>query len=201
MKQKTRKHKYREITAAAGKDLNTTVIELAEVYLSDFPESKGAWSMYSFALHNVDRFKDAKSALQKLLKLVEESDENISWYFCKMGRIYEDSGNFHKAIEWFHKAHLANPSEATFLIYKGVLLLRKEKPDEAAKNLIVATKCSEGFIEEAFYNLGVVRIAQKKYEEALDCFEKALEIDSKYKEAKQQLGDIKQVISLKEKHR
>ena len=196
MKQKTRKQRYREITSAADKELNATVVELAEVYLKDFPDSQGAWSMYSFALYRTDRIKDAKKALHKLLKLTGESDENFSWYLCRMGRIYEDSGHFHKAIEWFHKAHLANPLEATFLIYKGVLFLRTEKYDEASKTLIEATKCSEGCIEEAFYNLGVVRIAQKRYEEALVCFENAIEIDRKYKEAKQQFKDMQQVLSI-----
>ncbi len=199
MKQKTRKQRYREITLAADKELNVTVLELAEVYLNDFPDSQGAWSMYSHALYRVERFKDAKKALNKLLKLTEKSGEDISWYLCRMGRIYEDSGYFNKAIQWFHKAHLANPSEATFLIYEGVMFLRTEKYNEASETLIEATKCSEGCIEEAFYNLGVVRIAQKRYEEALICFENALEIDHKYKEAKQQFKDMKQVLSILKK--
>lgn len=152
--------------------------------------------MYSYALRNVDRFKDAKKALDRLLKLTGKSDDDISWYLCQMGRIYEDSGNFQKAIQWFDKANLANPEEATFLIYKGVMLLRLEKYDDSSEVLLKATHCSEGCIEEAFYNLGVVRIAQEKYEEAFICFEKALEIDSKYKEAKQQLKDMEKVLEI-----
>ena len=196
MKQKTRKQRYREIISADNKDQNATVIELAKDYLRDFPDSQGAWLRYGLALSNVSRFKDAKKALHRLLKLYGKFDENSSWYLCRVGRIYENSGHFHKAIEWFHKAHLANISEATFLIYKGVSLLRIEKFDEAAETLIKATQCSEGCIDEAFYNLGVVRIAQENYEEAFTCFEKAIQIDPKYKEAIQQLKDVEKVLEI-----
>ncbi len=186
----------KEIISAEEKNLNSCVIELAEKYLADFPDSQGAWSMYSYALYRVDRFQDAKKSLLKTLELTENSDNNHSWIICKIGSIYEDSGHFHKAIEYFEKAQLSNPNEATFLIYKGVLLLRIGKYKEAAEILIKATKCEKGCIDEAFYNLGVVRIAQSKYQEAAECFKKALEIDPKYKEAKQQLKDVTQVLTI-----
>jgi tetratricopeptide (TPR) repeat protein len=198
MKRKTRKQKYLEIVSADDKELNACVIELSESYLKDFPDSHDAWLMYGFALYRTDRFKEAKKALIRTMKLTEESDDNLSWLFCRMGQSYEGSGKFNKAIEWYKKAHNLNPSEATFLIYQGVLSLRLGKYDEAAQILIKATNCSEGCIDEAFYNLGVVRIAQKRYNEALTCFEKTLEIDPKYKEAKQQLKDMKKVLEILE---
>ncbi len=198
MKIKTRKQRYREINTADNKELNACVIELAENYLKDFPDSQGAWLMYSFALYRIDRFKDAKKALFKTMELTKESDDNFSWLLCRMGRIYEGSGHFHKAIECFKNAHLSNSNEATFLIYKGVLLLRIGKYSEAAETLIKATKCEKGYIDEAFYNLGIVRIAQSNYEEASEYFKKALEIDPKYKEAKQQLKDVTQALSILE---
>ncbi len=197
MKQKTRKQRYNEIVSADDEELNSCVIELAEVYLKDFPDSQGAWLMYSFALYKTDRFKEAKKALIKTIKLTEESDDNFSWLLCRMGRLYEDSGHFNKAIEWFVKANHINPSEATFLIYQGVMLLRTERFDEAAEIFLEATKCTKGCIDEAFYNLGVARITQRKYLEASQCFEKALEIDPKYNEAKKQLKDMKKVLEIK----
>ncbi len=196
MKQKTRKQRYREIVSADNKELNACVIELAESFLNDFPDSQGTWLIYSLALYRIDKFKKAKKALFKTIELTKESDDNFCWLLCRMGRIYENSGHFHKAIEWYTKAHNSNPFEATFLIYQGVMFLRIEKYDQATEALLKATNCTEGCIDEAFYNLGVVRIAQKRYEEALFCFENALEIDHKYKEAKQQIKDMKQVLSI-----
>ena len=198
MKSKTRKQRYQEIISADDKELNSCVIELAENYLNDFPDSQGVWLMKSFALYRTDRFKEAKKALLKAMKSAEESDDNFSWFLCRMGRIYEDSGNFNKANEWYKKAQSSNPSEATFFIYQGVMLLRKERFDEAAEIFLEATKCKEGCIEEAFYNLGVACIAQRKYQKAVQYFEKALAIDPKYKEAKQQLKDVKKVLEILE---
>jgi tetratricopeptide (TPR) repeat protein len=76
------------------------------------------------------------------------------------------------------------------------MLMRNEKFDEAAEVMLKATKCAEGCIDEAFYNLGVVRLIQKNYKEAISCFEKALEMDPKYKLAKQQLNDVKKALEI-----
>ncbi len=198
MKPKTRKQRYNAIVSATTKNLNACVIELAESYLKDFPNSQGGWDMYSLALFRIDRFKDAKKALYKSIELIDEPDKQrrLAWLQCRMGDIYRDSGHFHKAIEWFQKAHTTNSSEATFLIFQGVMFLRIEKFEEAAETFQKATKCEKGCIDEAFYNLGVAYLIQKRYEESMTCFEKALEIDSKYKEAKQQLKDVWKVLEI-----
>jgi len=196
MNQKTRKQRYKEIVSAVENELNACVIELAENYLKDFPESQAVWNMYSLALFRIDRFKDAKKALYKSIELIDEPNKQsrLAWLYCRMGDIYRDSGHLHKAVEWFQKAHETNLSEATFLIYKGVTFLRIEKFDEAIVTFQKATNCENGCIDEAFYNLGVAHLIQRNYSEARSCFEKALEIDPKYKEAKQQLKDVTKVL-------
>ncbi len=198
MKTKTRKQRYNEIISATKQDLNACVIELAKSYLKDFPNSQGGWDMYSLALYRIDRCKDAKKAVFKAIDLLDESDKKrrLSWLLHRLGHIYKNSGKLHKAIEYYEKAPNSNPSEATFLIYQCIMLMRIEKFDAAADILLKATRCEEGCIDEAFYNLGVVRMAQRNYEEAISCFEKALEIDPKYKEAKQQLKDVKKVLEI-----
>jgi len=154
--------------------------------------------MYSLALYRIDRFKDAKKAVYKSIELIDEPNKQsrLAWLQSRMGDIYKDSGHFHKAIEWFQKAHNTNSSEATFLIYQGVMFLRIEKFEEAIETLQKATRCEKGCIDEAFYNLGVAYLIRKKFEESLKCFEKALQIDPKFKEAKQQLKDVKKVLEI-----
>jgi len=199
MKQKTRKQRYRELSSLADKELNSSVIELAKSYLHDFPDSKRAWSMYSHSLYKLSKMKEAEKALLKTINLYSDSDEHLGWLLCRMGHIYENSGDFRKAIEWFKKAHNEIPQEATFLIYIGVTFLRIGKYDEAAEALTNATLCKEGFVDEAFYNLGVVQMAQEKYEEAFLCLKEALKIDPKYEEAIQALKDVKKVFEIKNK--
>ncbi len=163
MKHKTRKQRYNEIVSATTKSLNACVIELAESYLKDFPNSQGGWDMYSLALYRIDRFKDAKKAVYKSIELIDEPNKQrrLAWLQCRMGDIYKDSGHFHKAIEWYQKAHNTNLSEATFLIFQGVTFLRIEKFDEAIETLEKATKCEKSCIDEAFYNLGVAHLIQR----------------------------------------
>jgi tetratricopeptide (TPR) repeat protein len=60
-----------------------------------------------------------------------------------------------------------------------------------------ATRCKEGCIDEAFLNLGFVLRALERYSEARKCFQRALEIDPKYKEAKEALADIEGVMEPK----
>jgi tetratricopeptide (TPR) repeat protein len=195
MKPKTRKQRLRELQSVANQGLNACVIELAIQYLSDFPSSSTAWFIYGESLHNLSRFKDARKAMFKAIKLCPESSEHFQWLVCQMGNIYKESGHFRKAVEWYKKAHEKNPEEATFLIYAGLMFLKLENYVEAEEALRQATLSKEGCIDEAFYNLGVVLIVQRKYEEALFCFEKALEIDPKFKLAKQQRKDVKRVLS------
>lgn len=194
MKPKSRKQRYQEIVKADDNELYSCVVELAEAYLKDFPDSQGGWIILSRAFRNTDRFTEAKTALVRAMKLADESDANYCWMLCNMGRIYQESGQLQKALLWFKKAHEHNNSEATFLIYQGIIYLRTEKYDEAVEILSKAAKCNEGCIDEAFYNLGVALLIQRNYTKAKSCFEKALEIDPKYKKAKQQLKDVMKVL-------
>ncbi|HRH41520.1 MAG TPA: tetratricopeptide repeat protein [Pyrinomonadaceae bacterium] len=196
MKIKTRKQRLKELQSFANKGLNACVIELAEKYLIDFPKSGIAWFIYYEALRNLCNFEEAENALIKAIEFIQNPEENLSWLYLQMGELFEDSGKFLKAIEWFQKAHEANQNEATPLIYQGRMLLRTKKYNEAAETFLKATKCNDGCIDEAFYNLGVVCIAQRKYEEAKIYFKKALEIDPKYKEPKQQLKDVTQILAI-----
>ena len=155
--------------------------------------------MYGLALYKTDRLKAAKKALQKAIELLDDTNkaERLSWLFCRMGHIYESSGNLRIALEWHEKVHLANPKEATFLIFQGRVFLRKERFDEASKIFQKATKCKEGCIDEAFYNLGVTYLIQRNYRKAKLYFQKAKKIDPKYKEAKQQLKDVNNLLKIR----
>ncbi|HEU0039702.1 MAG TPA: tetratricopeptide repeat protein, partial [Verrucomicrobiae bacterium] len=60
-----------------------------------------------------------------------------------------------------------------------------------------ALKCSEGCIEEAYFNLGGVLLAHRRYEEAIECYRKALNIDPKYGIAKKRLRDAELALRFK----
>ena len=58
-----------------------------------------------------------------------------------------------------------------------------------------ATRCTKGAVDEAYFNLGLVLRAQERYQEALACFEKAIELTPDYEEAIDAQRDAKKVIA------
>jgi tetratricopeptide (TPR) repeat protein len=59
------------------------------------------------------------------------------------------------------------------------------------KNFRDALKCSQGAVDEAYYNLGAILVGERKYADAIKCYEETLKIDPKYKIAKTRLEDTK----------
>ena len=49
--------------------------------------------------------------------------------------------------------------------------------------------------DEAYLNLGVVLLAQERYEEAAQCYQRAIEIDPEYRLAKWLLRDVKKILA------
>jgi hypothetical protein len=105
MKSRTRKQRYNAIISAATKDMNACVIELAESYLKDFPDSQGAWDMYSRALYRIDRFKDAKKAVSKAIELIDEPDkqQRLDGFFLEWDRFMKNQGIFVRLLNGMRK--------------------------------------------------------------------------------------------------
>jgi len=56
-----------------------------------------------------------------------------------------------------------------------------------------ALQCPEGCLDEAYFNLGGYLLRQGNYEEARDCYLKALEIDPEYTLAIKRLADVERI--------
>ena len=192
--EKSRKLLFRELEQASNQGLNASTIELAERYLRDFPASGWAWLDYGKALANFGLHKQAEFALRRALKYVPST--TFRFVYRYLGDVYEDAGNYRKATSWYGRAVKAAPHNANHLNMLAYVLVRAGNPAEATKYLQRATKCREGAIDEAYYNLGCVLAAKRKYARALTCFEKALELDPKYKVAKQARQDMKRVLQI-----
>lgn len=196
MKQKTKKQRFREITTAVSQRRTISIIELCEDYMKDYPTQIVVWIYLADALADFSNYKKSQSLFLKAIKALKKIDaeKHLNMPYNGLGELYERKGNYQKAIEWYKKASEIMPDEATYLIFIGVLYLRSGNFVEAEKYLEQASKCKEGHIEEAYYNLGIVLASQKRYKEALSKFEKAVEIDPKYKEAKFGIKDMEQVL-------
>ena len=56
-------------------------------------------------------------------------------------------------------------------------------------------QCEGGPVDEALFNLGGVLLAVGRFQEAADCYERALEIDPEYEIAKERLEDVRLILN------
>jgi Tfp pilus assembly protein PilF len=112
-----------------------------------------------------------------------------------LGWTYRFQGNIDQAIEECKNAILIDPTFGNPYNDIGAYLIEKDKPDEAIPWLEKAT-CSRRY--EAYhypwYNLGRVYISKEMYNQARECFEKALTIEPEYALAKQALGRLRLLL-------
>jgi tetratricopeptide (TPR) repeat protein len=111
-----------------------------------------------------------------------------------MGHLCKARGDYKSAAAWYRQAIEAVPREASGHIYLGGVLAKSGRLKEAEAAHRAATRCIEGCRDEAFLNLGLVLRAQERYEEAAECFERALELDPKYAAAKKALRDVRRAL-------
>ncbi|MBK9152899.1 MAG: tetratricopeptide repeat protein [Chloracidobacterium sp.] len=178
------------IIRAADQEKHATVIELCKRSIRHVGRSWRVWSIYSDALSAIGRPADAHKAMDKAISLIDPSNEFLAWLRCKKGHIHREAGDYRSAIDQYLAAHRENSNEATFLIFAGSMFFRLGQHKRAIRTLEKATKCGEGAIDEAYYNLGVVLLSRSKYVEARDSFRSALRLDPNYAEAKKALADV-----------
>jgi tetratricopeptide (TPR) repeat protein len=197
MKPKTRKQRFRELESMWHQGLFASVIELAREYLNDFPNHELVRVYYGMALYELARYEEARRALLQVMKECEP--EQLAFLYAQMGHLHKQKGEYQKAADWYRKAVKVCRTEAAYLIFLGAVLAREGKLTEAEACHRQAIKCKTGEFSEAQLNLGYVLRAQEKYKQALKCFEKALELDPKYKEARQAIKDVRKVLELKQR--
>ncbi len=183
---------YQDICDADDKNLSAYVLLLCCEYLETHPEHGAAWCRKGAALVELCRYSEAEEALNKSLEYCPKNKVNV--VLSQFGHLEEARGNYAKARLWFMKSHEEDPNDATYLIFVGSTFMKEGNLEKAEKFHSKAITLSDGCIDEAYFNLGGVYLAQERYNEAKDCYLKALEIDPEYKNAKEWLYDVECVI-------
>ena len=75
------------------------------------------------------------------------------------------------------------PDDAQGYIYLGSMLAGSGQLQQAERIHRLGTSCKSGCIDEAFLNLGCVFAAQRRYAEAIECFDRAIKRDPQYEDA------------------
>lgn len=183
------KNSFSQICLADDRGQMAVVIELCKKHLQTFPNHGPAWLRYGMALVALARYPEAEKAIRRALKLCNK--ENLSYPYLQMGNLLEARGDYKRAAIWYKKAANQKSYDATFHIYLGHNAFKCRLPNQSEKHYQRALKCSEGPLEEAWFNLGGILLGKGKYADAIKCYENALQIDPKYKIAKDRLEDAK----------
>ena len=153
-------------------------IHLAERLIADGANEGWVFEVYAINLIGIGRYEDAESALNEAEHLV--SDRRLPWVIHRRAILEKQRGNLQPALDLWMTAHSQQPDEATFPIYAATMAHRLGRLSEAEELAQIGTTCSKGYPDEAWYNLGGYLAAQERYEEAFQCYEKAIEIDPEY---------------------
>jgi tetratricopeptide (TPR) repeat protein len=187
------KASWREITRLYDRDMVASTALLARRYLADHPKDGPAWLYYGASLGQLSRYTQAIAALRLAARFVPLSKRFLVYYH--FGQLHERKGAVRFVAPWYRRAVLNCPSDAGYRIMLGRILHRAGRLQQAQVILKRALRCKEGFREEALLHLGYSLLGLERYYKARRCFVQALEIDPKYKLARQALSDVNYVIA------
>src|ERR1700733_5025274 len=140
------------------------------------------------------RYVAAEKPIRRAIVLCPQQKLQIA--YLRMGHLFNLKGDFKQAAIWYRKAVNQKPQDATYHIFLADNFFKRGLLKQAETYFRRVLKCSEGSLEEAYYNLGGILLGERKYSEAIECYQEALKIDSKYKIAKKRLDDAKLALLL-----
>ena len=168
----------------------------AKLYTAKYPNDMFGWVALADALSIIARYGDAREALKKAEILSSKDHQHIVCH--QIDHHYREKGDHLRAEKWYRKAVEANGNTRN-LIFLGACLAKQGRFSEAKKCQRKAIKIASDSPDEAYYNLGLILRAEERYEEACNCFDKALELDPDYTVAKEARSDVLKVLHLKSK--
>jgi tetratricopeptide (TPR) repeat protein len=157
-------------------DAMTAIKELKENYLKDTLNSE-YWVRYSKASYTFYKYEDAKSSIDKAIKL---SPNNSECYFEK-GLLHNRIGELEMALSALEKAVSINPV-GKYYYWKGIV-------NQQLKNIENAESDYQNALDnkfespELYNNFAILLSENEKYEKALVMINKAIILDNKYPQA------------------
>jgi tetratricopeptide (TPR) repeat protein len=136
---------------------------------------------------------DYEGAAEALLEAVRLKPDASAAYFL-LGEAYDSAPRFQPAIETAFAGYLKNaPQDAWACYHYAVILYTRAQAEggrdcpEAVRNLNQALRLNSNFAE-AYYELGLIALAEKKYEQGIASLEKAISLNPQLAAAHYRLG-------------
>lgn len=131
-------------------------------------------------LYKNDEDERAVQVLEQAIKLDPNNAEahlRLGMSYASLDRKPESDDEYKKAIELFKKKVEADSKNSSDYFYLGEAYNFLHRDEDAARNYREATQLNEKD-EEAWYQLGMVLIKLARYSEAVNAFQKALDLDA-----------------------
>ncbi len=146
------------------------------------PHAPEVWFNLAYADTGLHENEEAVRAYQRSLELrpdLFEARLNLGILFLEMKRPQE-------SLEHLARAAALRPANPRAHLYYGRALAQVGQAGEAEKQFAEAARLDPGLAAISSFDLGQVELAQKRYGEALEAFEKGASLDPKLAQA--QLG-------------
>jgi len=187
-----RESAYQKMFNAWDAGEHAYALELSRELLHDFPDFKIGRIVQGAILYELARYAEAEEILYATVE--DLSAESKDHGYIQLGHLFREKGDYESAGKWYRKAIELDPLDAGRHIFLGLVLAKSGNLNVAEEVHRQATQCSKGAIDEAYLNLGLVLRAQERYQEALECFEKALELSADYRQAANARNDVKKAL-------
>ncbi|MFP4522440.1 MAG: tetratricopeptide repeat protein, partial [Fibrobacterota bacterium] len=148
---------YREVIENGDENEEEARKHSARIYLK-----KGDW-------------KEALNHYERLSEIERNSEDTVLEYRPTLGEMYYEDEQYYKALTIFDECLLVEPENERVLFYKSLVYFEKGDLEKAAGGLRRVLSVNEEHYD-ALYNLGLILIRQKKYNEAMEVFSDASDI-------------------------
>jgi tetratricopeptide (TPR) repeat protein len=193
MKEALLKITQEAVQVAFQKDYAATCVLVAERWLRNHPDDLYVIYKYTEMLYKMTRYEEA---IRVYVDAIERFKDHRWALYNQMGNLYRYRGDFAGAEPWYQKAIDEDPDDAGSYIFLGAAQAQQGKLKQAEETHRRATQCTDGCIDEAYCNLGLVLRGQGRLTEAAECFRKAVEISPKYADAIEALEDVEIAVVL-----
>jgi tetratricopeptide (TPR) repeat protein len=146
--------------------------------------------LYADALLELDRTSEAREAFKLALRILPVSRHRR--IFDALAALELHADRYVAAEEYCHQAIALAPDHASAHIYLGIVYENTDRSAEAEAEFTRGTACTDGAIDEAWYNLGRVQSMRGRTLEAAISFRRALAIDPEYELAHEALGGLEE---------
>ena len=183
---------YRKMFAAWNAGEHSFALEVSRDLMRQSPDHPIGSLLQGVLLYELARYDEAEKILKRAIQLIPP--ESLDHGYIHLGHLFEDRGNYEEAEQYYRKALELAPDNAGRHVHLGALLAKKGDFTSAVAVHRKGTQCKKGPIDESYLNLGYVLRAQECYREALECFNKALEITPDYEKAAIAKRDMEKVL-------